>query len=204
MSLDGKPSEQEVAISRVYARALLSVAREGEQVESVLEELSDLVGLADRDEAFARFLTSPLIDSAEREVSLERLFRGRMSDLMLDTLLVMNRKSRMELVPALAETYREEVETLRGEIRVQVKSAVELDDAQRRELTQAVARLTRKRATLLESVDSSLIGGVVLRIGDRKIDTSVARSLGILGEQMAGRVAHELHTGKTFISEEAQ
>ena len=204
MSIDSKPSEKETAISRVYARALLSVARESEQVESVLEELSDLVGLTDRDEAFARFLTSPLVDAAEREISLERLFRDRMSDLMLDTLLVMNRKNRMGLVPALAETYREEVEALRGEIRVHVRSAVELDDAQRRELTQAVARLMRKRATLLESVDRSLIGGVVLRIGDRKIDTSVASSLGRLGEQMVGRVALELHTGKSFISEEAQ
>ena len=204
MPIDSKPSEKEIAISRVYARALLSVAQDSEQVESVLEELTDLVELTDRDVAFARFLTSPLVDAAEREVSLERLFRDRMSDLMLDALLVMNRKNRMGLVPALAETYREEVETLRGEIRVHVRSAVELDDAQRRELTQAVARLTRKRATLLESVDSSLIGGVVLRIGDRKIDTSVARSLGKLADQMVGSVAHELHTGKTFISEEAQ
>jgi len=202
--MDSKPSEKETAISRVYAQALLSVARESEQVDSVLDELTDLVGLTDRDEAFARFLTSPLVDAVEREVSLERLFRGRMSDLMLDTLLVMNRKNRMGLVPALAETFREEVEILRGEIRVHVRSAVELDDAQRRELTQAVARLTHKRATLLEAVDKSLIGGVVLRIGDRKIDTSVARSLGRLGEQMIGRVAHELHTGKSFISEEAQ
>ncbi|MEJ2086129.1 MAG: ATP synthase F1 subunit delta [Acidobacteriota bacterium] len=202
--MESKPSEKETAISRVYAQALLAVARESEQVDSVLDELTDLVGLTDRDEAFARFLTSPLVDAAERELSLERLFRGRMSDLMLDTLLVMNRKNRMGLVPALAETYREELEILRGEIRVHVRSAVELDDAQRRELTQAVARLTRKRATLLESVDKSLIGGVVLRIGDRKIDTSVARSLGRLGEQMIGRVAHELHTGKSFISEEAQ
>lgn len=204
MTRNNKPSEREIAISRVYAQALLAIARDSDQVESVLEELDELVGLADRDRGFAGFLTSPLVETEERRGSLERLFRGRLSDLLLDTLLVMNRKGRMGLVPALADTYRHEVEEFRGEIRVHVRSAVELADSQRQRLAQAVARLTKKRATLVESVDSSLIGGVVLRVGDQRIDSSVASELDKLGEQMINRVAQELHTGKTFITEEAQ
>ncbi len=204
MSRDNKPSEQEITISRVYARSLLALAEEQDLVDSVLDELVDLVKLADRDEDFRQFLTSPLVETDEREASLERMFRGRVSDLLLDTLQVMNRKGRMGLVPALAETYRNAVEDLRGEIRVHVRSAVELDDAQRDQLSQAVAKYTNKRAALVESVDSSLIGGVVLRIGDQRIDTSVARDLENLEGQMLDSVAQELQAGNLFISEDAQ
>jgi F-type H+-transporting ATPase subunit delta len=201
---DNKPSEQQVAVSLVYARSLLAIAEEQDLVDSVLEELDDLVTLADRDEDFRQFLISPLVETDERQSSLERMFRGRMSDLLLDTLQVMNRKGRMGIVPALAETYRNEVEKLRGEIRVHVKSAVELDDAQRDQLSQAVAQYTSKRAALVESVDDSLIGGMILRIGDQRIDTSVARDLENLEEQMLDSVAQELYAGKSFISEDAQ
>lgn len=204
MTRDNKPSEGEISISRVYAQALLAIARESDEIQSVLEELEDLVAMADRDREFAGFLTSPLVETRERRESLETLFRGRMSDLLLDTLQVMNRKGRMSLVRALADTYRHEVEKLRGQIRVHVRSAVELDDTQREQLSRAVAQLTRKQATLVESIDRSLIGGVVLRVGDQRIDSSVASELEKLGEQMINRVAQELHAGKTFISEEAQ
>ena len=204
MSKDNRPSEQEITTSRVYARALLKLAEEQGAAESVLEELDSLVEQADRDETFASFLTSPLVEADERRASLDRIFRGRLSELLLDTIQVMNRKGRMGLVPALAGTYRDELEKLRGEIRVHVRSAVALDDAQRQQLSEAVSQYTSKQATLVESVDESLIGGVVLRIGDQRIDTSVAKQLSKLEQQMLGRVTQELHAGKSFISEEAQ
>ncbi len=204
MSKENRPSEQEITTSRVYARALLKLTEEQGVAESVLEELDSLVEQADRDKAFASFLTSPLVEADDRRASLDRVFRGRMSELLLDTIQVMNRKGRMGLVPALGETYRDELEKLRGEIRVHVRSAVALDDAQRQQLSEAVSQYASKQATLVESVDESLIGGVVLRVGDQRIDTSVAKQLSKLEEQMLGRVTQELHTGKSFISEEAQ
>jgi F-type H+-transporting ATPase subunit delta len=204
VSKENRPSEQEITTSRVYARALLKLTEEQGVAESVLEELDSLVEQADRDKAFASFLTSPLVEADDRQASLDRIFRGRMSELLLDTIQVMNRKGRMRLVSALGETYRDELEKLRGEIRVHVRSAVALDDAQRQQLSEAVSQYTSKQATLVESVDESLIGGVVLRIGDQRIDTSVAKQLSKLEEQMLGRVTQELHTGKSFISEEAQ
>ena len=173
-------------------------------VDSVRDELDDLVSLANRDRAFSQFMTSPLVESEARRNSMEKMFRDRMSDLMLDTLQVLNRKGRTGLIPALAETYRGEIERRRGEIRVHVRSAVELDDGQREQLSRAVADLTNKKATLMESVDSDLIGGVVLRIGDQRIDTSVASELRNLEKQMVGRVTQELIVGNTFISEDAQ
>ena len=199
-----KSSEQEIAISRVYARALLALAEETDAVDSVRDELDELLALISRDEDFSRFLTSPLVDSEERRESLERMFRGRMSDLLLDTLQVMNQKGRSGLIPALAETYRHEIEVLRGEVRVHVRSAIELSDAQREQLSSAVAELTNKKPTLIESVDDELIGGVVLRIGDQRIDTSVASQLRDLEQQMVGRLSQELLSGNTFISEESQ
>ena len=204
MSTQTSPSEQEISISRVYARALLSLAEEQDTAELVLEEVSGIVAELDRNEGFSSFLTSPLIEVDERKESLERIFRGRLSDLLLDSLLVMNRKGRIGLVRALGETYREEFEKLRGQVRAHVKTAVSLEDGQRSEIVKLVSRLTGKKATLVESVDESLIGGIVLRVGDKRFDRTLSKELIKLHTTLLDRAAQELHTGQLFISEESQ
>ena len=204
MSTDIKPSEQEIAISRVYAQALLSLAEEQGETEVVLEQLDGIVQELNRDEGFAAFLTSPLVDTGDRQTSLERMFRTRLSDLLLDTFLVMNRKGRMGLVPAIAETFRQELERLRGQVRAHVKTAVSLEDTQRGQIVELVSKLTGKTATLVESVDASLIGGIVLRVGDNRFDRTLSKELNKLQTSLLDRAAQELHTGKFYISEESQ
>lgn len=198
---ESRPSEVEITIARVYARALLSLAEEAGETEVVLSELSGLIEEIDRNTSFGRFLVSPLVEAGERRQSLERMFRGRMNDLLLDTLQVMNRKGRTDLVAALAEVFEQEYQELRGLIRVRVKTAVPLSEAARIRLREAISQFTGKTASLDESVDDTLIGGVVLHVGDRKIDSSVARELERLGRQFMDRATREIHSVRTYIEE---
>lgn len=192
-----KPAAQEVAIALVYARSALFLAEESGLTETLLEELGGLAMEVERNPAFEEFLVSPLVDERDRGAALDRLFRGRLSDVLLNTLQVMNAKGRIGLLMALAEAYRQEYEKLTNQIRVQVRTAAPLADSLRRQLEQAVSEFTGKRPTLEESVDESLIGGMVLQVGDRKVDSSLARALHELGRKLRDRASHEIHTGKT-------
>lgn len=201
MSNSVKSSNQEIAIARVYAQALLALAESQGEADSVLEELESMAVEIDKDPAFANFLRSPLVGTEERRQSLDRMFKGRMNEILLDTLQVMNSKGRSGLVRALVEAYSQEYEELRGQVRVAVQSAVPLTDSLRRQLRDVVSGFTGKTPRLEESVDPDLIGGLVLQVTDRRIDTSVFKEIKGLRQQLLDRASQEIHSGKTYLEE---
>ena len=201
MTVKIKPSEQEIAIARVYAQAALSLAAAQGIADEVLAELGGLSDLMDQDAAFESFLGSPLVDSEERRAALDRIGRGHMSEILLDTLQVMNNKGRSGLVRALVEAYRQEYEALRGQVRVRVQTAVPLTEILRQQLQEAVSTYTGKTAKLEEIVKPSLIGGLVVQVADRKIDTSVVKEIRGLGQRLLERASQEIHSDTTYFEE---
>ena len=187
-----KIDDKQLAIARVYARSILELAESRGVTDSLLGELEDLIKLVDRDPQLAGFLANPLIDSAERKASLEKIFRGRASDLMVDSLQVINRKGRLAMLPTIVAALRQERQELRGEIEVEVATAVPLSDALRQRLQTAVDRFSGKKSRLIEAVEPGLLGGMVLRLGDQKIDSSVSRELEKMNEALAARTSREI------------
>lgn len=201
MSDTPKPNEQELAVARVYARSAFALAEEQGETESLRRELEELVKLLDREPGLERFLDSPLVETGERQQRLDQLFEGHMSELLLDTLQVMNRKGRSGLVRALAESYRQEFEDRTGRVTVSVRTAVALTEALRQQLVEATSTFTGREASLVETVDDSLIGGMILQVGDQKIDSSVARELRRLESQVLDRASLESRNDEAYFVE---
>ncbi|NJL30077.1 MAG: ATP synthase F1 subunit delta [Thermoanaerobaculia bacterium] len=185
-------NEKEVAVARVYSRSMLDLATERGEEESLLEELSGLRSYVESDSAIEHFFTSPLIDEAERRTKLEKLLRGHASDLLADSLQVLNQHGRLGILPTIVETYRLEYQERHGHVDVRVSSAVPLADDVRDQLRQTVARLVGREPDLVEEIDPSLIGGMVVRVGDRKIDASVAKDLRELRARLEERAVEEV------------
>lgn len=162
-------------------------------------ELSEFVRLLDAHPDLETFLTSPLVDVESRRQTLEKLLAGNASPLLCDALQVVNRKGRMELMRVISEAYRQELDQHAGRVGVQVTTAVPLTGKLRTELERATSKLTGKQASLEEFVDESLIGGMVLQVGDRKIDNSVAREISKLGERLTQRASREILSGKSYV-----
>lgn len=166
-----------LALARVYAAALLDLAEERGRAEQIAEELARLAAEVGADASAAAFLASPLVGSEGRRAALETACRGRLDDLTVDALQVMSRKGRLALLPALAAAYRHELDRRRGRVNVDVASAVPLAATLRDRLRAALAGATGREPVLRERVDAELVGGLVLAIGDRKIDGSIATRL---------------------------
>ena len=193
--------EQELAIARVYARSLLELADRDGSAGEILAELLELREASESSSELGRFIADPLIETDLRRDVLERMFRAKASDVLLDTLQVMNRKGRLQLLPALAEAYRQEWEVRRGRVEVTVATAVPLTESSRDRLRKALSSFTGLEAELTETVDEGLIGGMVVCVGDRKVDTSVARELRRLGDRLLDRASVEIQAGKTYFAE---
>ena len=190
--------EQTLTVAAVYAHAMLELAAEQGLSEVVEGELASVVKELDANRSIDRFFTSPLVDAEARRAVLEKSFRGRASDVLVDGLQVLNRKGRLGLIRALAEAYRLALEEQQGEIDVEVATALPLPEAIRRRLAEATSRVSGKKARLLEEVDPELLGGMVVRIGDRKIDSSLATQLGEIHARLLERASQEIQAGRRY------
>src|SRR5262245_6288235 len=88
-------------VADVYAEAVLYVAKEKRQQEELIATILDLISYMDQHPEFVQFLTSATIEKDARRESLEKLFRGKMNDLLLNLLQVLNERDRTDLIRAV-------------------------------------------------------------------------------------------------------
>ncbi len=198
-----KADDKEMALAQVYSRAMHDLAHARGDAATLADELDELSGLIERDAQLANFMASPLIDASDRAQALEKLFRGKASDLLADALQVINRKGRLGLLGAIAEAYHLQHQEHLGRVDVHVRSAVPLEAGLRAKLVAAIEKHSGKQPELIETVDESLIGGMVLRIADEKIDASVAREIERLRRALRQRAEHEIHSSRRAAAEAA-
>lgn len=193
--------EKQVAVARIYCRSILDLAESVGETDSLLEEMQGLLELRDQNLGFQQFMSSPLVDPRERKTLIEKMLRGKLSDLLVNSLQVLNRHGRLDIFETLVEVYRTEHQQRHGQIDVEVTTAVPLSEGLRRELTAAAARMVGREPNLIETVDESLIAGIVVRIGDRKFDTSVATELRGLRHGLSERASQEIHSSRVLSAE---
>ena len=185
-------AEKLAGLARTYAEALLAVAEERGCADEVLVELEAIVAWGESHPDFRRAFLSLIAGPAQRAASIERILRGRVHDVLLDFYLVLNHKGRPDLLPEVARAYRGVLQRARGIIEAEVTSAAPLSEADRDRLRAAVGRRTGRTARLLEKVDPALLGGVVLRVGDVKYDTTLRNQLARLHTALLERASNEI------------
>ncbi len=196
-----KVDDRDLPLGRLYAEAMLRLAEERGQGDALLEELQELVALLDQNPRLDDFLASPLVDGKVRAQVIEETFRGRASDVLVDSLQVINRKGRLAFLRTVAEAYRIAHRDLRGWVEVHVRTAVPLTEALRSRVRNAAAASTGKKPTLAERVDPALIGGIVIEAEGRKIDASVLTRLLEVRDALRNRASEEIISGTPYVAE---
>lgn len=190
-----------MAVADVYAHSLLAAAAERDQDEEVAEQFADLVAYMDRDPSFATFLTSATVDDDVRRVSLEKLFRGKLNDLLLNTLLVLNNRGRGQLVRAVQRAVQLRMEAKHHQQEVVVETAMPLTDDLREAIKKNVSERIGKEALIFEQLRPDLIGGMVIHIGDVQIDGSVLARIQAMRKRLRNRATAEIHKGGQLAAE---
>ena len=168
-------------VASVYARSLFELARElgGDAgVASMGAELREVCGIVRADKRALELFRSPIVDPAKRAASLKRTFGGRVTDTLLNFMLVLNRKGRLAELLAIEDAYDALEQEAFGRVEVDVFTASgSVDDATRSALAADLKKGLGKEPVMHFYADPAMIGGLKLRIGDRLIDGSVAAQL---------------------------
>jgi F-type H+-transporting ATPase subunit delta len=175
-------------VARRYAQALFTAARKDGVIERVETDLETVDALIRLQPNLLRILRAPTIARPQKKDLVRRLFENQISSLTLRFLYLLIDKRREAVLPEINREFRSLSYAARNILPVTATVAERLTAEERARLTEALGRRTGKTVELSEELDSSLIGGMVLRLGDTIIDGSVAGQLRRLRQQLlAGR-----------------
>jgi len=162
-------------IARVYAKALLGASDKVGNLDGVVEELDSLVDdVLSKQPQFGRMLASVTVASDEKERLLDRVFAGKASPQLLSFLKVLSRHGRLELLKDIRRELHELYNEHRNLVDVDVRAATQLDNALMQQIHDVLNHRLEATPVINVTVDPSLIGGLVIRVGDTVYDGSVA------------------------------
>ena len=172
-------------IAQRYASAVFELAKEAKTVKNIEADLDALHAAISESDDFRNLITSPVYSREEQGTAITALAKKMaLSDTMANTLALMASKRRLFVVPALVKTLREIIAEDKGEVTAEVTSAKALTKAQSDKLAKSLKATTGKTVTLQATVDESLIGGLIVKVGSKMIDTSIRSKLNSLQNAM--------------------
>jgi F-type H+-transporting ATPase subunit delta len=175
---------RESSVARIYAETLLQLARDRNAVERTAAEVAALRQALQQAPDLRLFLETPRISEHEKKAVLRRTLSGMLSEETLRFVEVVLERGRQHLLPVILEGFEALAEEFGNRQTMEVTSAVPLPGPVRERLRDIFARLTGRVIVLQERLDPSLLGGVVVQLGDIRIDGSIRSRLDQLRERM--------------------
>lgn len=165
-------------ISKTYGDALFELAVEDGKVDVFMEEITGLLEVLKSETEFAKFMSHPKIPKEEKVQVAKNVFEGRISAEIAGFLTLIIQKDRYSEAEAILEYFLNQVKEYKGIGVAYVKTAVALTDIQKKQIEGKLLQTTKYRQMEIHfSEDKSLIGGMVIRIGDRVVDSSISTKL---------------------------
>ncbi len=173
----------DLSVARRYASALFAIAKKRGEIEIVASNLKEVAETVDGSRQLASVLHNPLLPRAKKRAVLHGIFGTVHSDVEKFLFLVVE-KDRAVLLPQIVEEFNRQVDEFKGEADGEVVSAVPLTPQQIAQLRNSLQLRFGVRVRLESRVDPEILGGLIVRVGDKQIDGSVATKLRAMSEQL--------------------
>lgn len=164
------------AIAHRYAQALFDIAAQG-NLDAIEAELQELTQLIEENAEVAHVLYHPHISLSEKKDLMNKIFAGQLSVTVRNFLNLLIDRRRQNYLPDIARDFSRLADGARNIVEAKVSSAIPLNQVQEQRLHEELVRITGKNVRMVKEVRPELIGGVMVQIGDRVMDGTVAFKL---------------------------
>jgi len=171
-------------LAKKYAQAIFELAQEQNDIDPAEQQLRDIVQTIAGNEDLHQFLYHPRVLPGPKKETMAKLFGADVQPYLLHFLYLLLDRRRETLLPAIVDEFTRQANGARNICEAQVISAMPLTAGQEQALADKLSRISGKTINLKTQIDRSLIGGLVVQIGDKRIDGSVARQMESLGERL--------------------
>lgn len=180
-------------LGRVYAEALMGAAQKANVLDAVVQQLGSVVDdLLTANDQLRAVVSSPRIDPEEKVRVMQRLLEGKVDPVLMRFIKVTAERGRLGFLPDIRRALEDLHDERQGRVVAIVRSAVPLSEQMREEVANRVGNAINRSVTIREKIDPSVIGGLVIRVGDTVFDASVAGRLRKLAEKTRAGFARRL------------
>jgi F-type H+-transporting ATPase subunit delta len=173
-------------IAKRYAKALFEIAEETKKLEKITDDVVFIDSLIRNSRELQLFLKNPIIkEDKKREVLKEIFSDSRVDPVTLKFIMLLVEKKREDILHDIVKVYQQIYDEKMGIVSAEVVTAVEVGERLKKKIEQKILELTgAKKVKASYRVDPSIIGGIVIRVGDTVYDASIRRRIQLLREQL--------------------
>ena len=168
---------RDATIARSYAEALLELGERHGERDAFAVALQQIAGVLESTPAARNFIETPQIGVAEKKQALREALTGRVPPLFLNFLFVILQKRRQRLIRSIAREYMALLDERLGRLHVEVTLARPADAATEAQIAERLTAVLGKTVVPHVHENPKIIGGIIVRYGDRVFDGSVRRKL---------------------------
>lgn len=170
-----------------YASALLELADEAGKLDKVADDLKSLSAMMGESDDLKRLIASPVLTRAEQTNAMTALCKKAKLDALTSQFVgTVAGNRRLFALGSMIKAYLDELSHRRGEATAEVVSATKLTDAQLKAISDALKKAVGTKVSVDAQVDESLLGGLIVKVGSRMIDSSLKTKLQQLRLSMKG------------------
>ena len=167
-----------------YAKSLLSLALENGSLDKVHGDMLLVNQVISDSKELRVVLSSPIIKTEKKIAILSEIFKGKVTELSEKFIGLATEKGREAMLPAIARAFETAYRAHKNISTVEVTSAIALSEEQKKKILALAAEQGVENAEVIEKVDPELIGGFIMRMGDRQIDASIGNRINALKQEL--------------------
>ncbi len=174
-----------IAPAKRYADAILEIAKSKNELDKFHEDIKTVCDAYDSSEEFKNFMNHPIIPASEKKDAVKNIFDGKIAPDVLNLVYILVERNKFSLIDTILYCFEKGLDEAKNILRVEVISAVEVDEDLKENLKNKLENRLNKSVLLEYSINPEIIAGMILKIQDKTIDGSMARKLENLQRKLA-------------------
>lgn len=176
-------------LEKVYADALFELANEENNLDTVYNELNAVCEILNANSDFVKLLGIPTVSNEEKKKLISNCFEKKLSDTVFNFLNVLCDNGRMKYYSSIIDEFKTLYNDKNGILEVEVITTVKLSENLKTKLLEKLSKNSGKKISLVEKIDPSIMGGIVLKYNNTQIDASVKARLDNMRQQIDSIIA---------------
>lgn len=173
-------------VAKRWALALMELAQEDENIskEDILDDLLEISEILESSEELSNVINNPSVSTEEKQIVLCKIFQNSIMPIVYNFIFVLNLRKRVDIIAEIAVEFAKELERIKNIARVNVTSAIELNDDKKEDIKTKIAQKLSKEVVVDWGVDDDIIAGLIFKIDELVIDNSVKHKLDDLSRKI--------------------
>jgi F-type H+-transporting ATPase subunit delta len=160
-----------------YAKSLIGLSVERKELEAVYADMKLVAGVCSENKDLSVLLKSPIVKTDKKVKILEQIFAGKLAATSHAFIKIITEKKREQYLQNIAQAFIEQYKEHKNIITANVKTTFKLDEKLKTSILELVKSGTNSQVELNEEIDKNIVGGFILRIGDKQVDASIQNKL---------------------------